>query len=110
MEEERILYLSVKKKWFDMIVSGEKTEEYRVHKLYWTKRLACVKIKRDSYGRCVGSEILPDFTHVIFNCGYNPKRYGGVKKKIVSISLGCPKRGLCPDDMLGKQCYVIKFE
>lgn len=37
MEKERILYLSVKKKWFDMIVSGEKKEEYREHKLYWVK-------------------------------------------------------------------------
>lgn len=37
MEKERILYLSVKKKWFDMIVSGEKKEEYREHKLYWIK-------------------------------------------------------------------------
>jgi len=34
------LILVVKKKWFDMIASGEKTEEYREAKPYWTNRLA----------------------------------------------------------------------
>ncbi len=32
------LHLNLKKKWFDMILSGEKTEEYREIKPYWTKR------------------------------------------------------------------------
>lgn len=36
---EKILYLTLKKKWFDMIESGIKTEEYREIKPYWTKRL-----------------------------------------------------------------------
>ena len=35
----RILYLPLKKKWFDMIVSGIKKEEYREINEYWTKRL-----------------------------------------------------------------------
>lgn len=34
-----MLILSIKKKWFDMIKSGEKKEEYREIKPYWTKRL-----------------------------------------------------------------------
>lgn len=33
------LHLTLKKKWFDMIVSGEKKEEYREIKDYWAKRL-----------------------------------------------------------------------
>lgn len=33
-----MLTLPIKKKWFDMILSGEKKEEYREIKLYWTKR------------------------------------------------------------------------
>lgn len=33
------LHLTLKKKWFDMILSGKKTEEYREIKPYWTKRL-----------------------------------------------------------------------
>lgn len=35
----RILHLTLKKKWFDMIASGEKKEEYREIKLYWAVRL-----------------------------------------------------------------------
>lgn len=35
----KILHLTLKKKWFDMIASGEKKEEYREVKPYWEKRL-----------------------------------------------------------------------
>lgn len=35
----RTLTLSLKKKWFDMIASGEKKEEYREISPYWIKRL-----------------------------------------------------------------------
>lgn len=35
----RILHLTLKKKWFDMIASGEKKEEYREIKTYWAARL-----------------------------------------------------------------------
>jgi hypothetical protein len=35
----KILHLTLKKKWFDMIASGEKKEEYREIKQYWEDRL-----------------------------------------------------------------------
>ncbi len=35
----KVLHLNLKKKWFDMIASGEKTEEYREIKPYWNTRL-----------------------------------------------------------------------
>jgi len=35
----KILRLTLKKKWFDMILSGEKLEEYREVKDYWAVRL-----------------------------------------------------------------------
>lgn len=35
----KVLHLTLKKKWFDMIASGEKTEEYREMKAYWYDRL-----------------------------------------------------------------------
>jgi hypothetical protein len=35
----KILHLTLKKKWFDMIASGEKKEEYREIKRYWADRL-----------------------------------------------------------------------
>ena len=34
----RVLHLTLKKKWFDMILSGEKKEEYREMKPYWHRR------------------------------------------------------------------------
>ena len=33
-----MLTLPIKKKWFDMILSGEKKEEYREKKPYYTSR------------------------------------------------------------------------
>lgn len=35
----KTLHLTLKKKWFDMILSGEKKEEYREMKDYWYRRL-----------------------------------------------------------------------
>ncbi len=34
------LKLTLKRKWFDLIASGEKTEEYREFKKYWVGRLS----------------------------------------------------------------------
>lgn len=38
-EKSDCLHLVLKAKWFDMILTGEKKEEYREIKDYWTKRL-----------------------------------------------------------------------
>lgn len=35
----KTLHLNLKRKWFDMILSGEKKEEYRDIKLHWVKRI-----------------------------------------------------------------------
>ena len=35
----KILHLTLKRKWFDLIASGEKKEEYREIKPYWVARL-----------------------------------------------------------------------
>lgn len=44
----KTLTLSLKEKWFDMIKSGEKKEEYREIKPFWDKRLLDYKaIKAD---------------------------------------------------------------
>ena len=37
--ETKTLHLNLKKKWFDMIASGNKKEEYREVKDYWCQRL-----------------------------------------------------------------------
>lgn len=38
----KVLHLTLKRKWFDLIASGEKKEEYREIKRYWDKRLVGV--------------------------------------------------------------------
>lgn len=43
VRRKRVLTLAVSKEWFDMIVSGEKNEEYRVIKDFWMSRLLLVK-------------------------------------------------------------------
>jgi len=35
----KILHLTLKRKWFDLIASGEKIHEFRECKPYWEKRL-----------------------------------------------------------------------
>ena len=37
------LHLTLKKKWFELIKSGRKTEEYREIKPYWDRRLMAGK-------------------------------------------------------------------
>lgn len=36
----RILHLTLKRKWFDLIAAGKKKVEYREMKPYWNKRLS----------------------------------------------------------------------
>lgn len=45
----KILDLVLKGKWYDMIASGEKREEYREIKPYWEKRLLDYKGLKDYY-------------------------------------------------------------
>lgn len=38
-EDCSVLHLTLKRKWYDMIASGEKKEEYREEKPYWDVRI-----------------------------------------------------------------------
>jgi hypothetical protein len=38
-QEKKVLHLTLKSQWFDMIESGQKKEEYRELKMYWATRL-----------------------------------------------------------------------
>lgn len=59
----RILHLTLKKKWFDMIASGEKKEEYREHKAYWNTRLV-----EPGYFH---SQKCKEFDYIVFKNGYS---------------------------------------
>lgn len=49
---KKTLHLNLKRNWFDMIKSGEKKEEYREQKDYWSKRLISnhEQLKEDGEG------------------------------------------------------------
>ena len=62
-----ILPLVLKKKWYDLIASGEKTEEYRDAKPFWDKRINKWKSKQSN--SCNSTET--NKLQVIgFSCGY----------------------------------------
>lgn len=131
--EKKVLTLTVSKEWFDMIVAGKKNEEYRVIKSFWMSRLLLIKDEEckdfDKFKKLhVGKneEMLIDtenikeklnsgaikfvpFTHVLFKNGYyddSPK----VEKEIESITIGKPKKGLCPGKWLDHEFFIIKFK
>ena len=58
----KILDLPLKAKWYDMIESGEKLEEYREYKGYWIKRLIDEETLR-----------VKPYTHVRFRYGYTKR-------------------------------------
>ena len=109
--KKKILTLTVSKQWFDKIVSGEKTEEYREIKPYWIKRMTtncevAYDVAAETY---CGKVLYRPYTHVLFINGYR-KDSPRIEKEIESITIGKPKKGLCPDKWLDKEFFVIKFE
>ena len=43
----KILYLPLKKEWYELIEKGIKPEDYRLIDPYWAKRLTTIKYKTD---------------------------------------------------------------
>lgn len=84
----KILRLSLKKEWFNMIESGEKKEEYREIKDYWRVRLFRTGTPthvRFSYGytkRCMLFEIKQ------IHMGYGKKKWGAPDCEVYIITLG----------------------
>ena len=127
---KKILALTVSKQWFDMIIAGKKTEEYREIKGFWMSRLLLIKdeeskefkklhveksvemlIDTDTIKEKinVGAMKFVPFTHVLFINGYGNDK-PRVEKEIESITIGKPKKGLCPDKWLGTEFFIIKFK
>ena len=68
----QVLAIPIKKKWFDMIASGEKREEYREIKSYWASRF------------------IKPITHIKFTNGYG-KKVPSVTIELVGMWKGTPK-------------------
>lgn len=109
--KKKVLTLTVSKQWFDMIVAGEKTEEYREIKPYWIKRLTtncevAYDVAAETY---CGKVLYRPYTNVLFINGYH-KDSPRIEKEIERITIGKPKKGLCPDKWLGTEFFIIKFK
>ena len=101
LEKKGMLILPIKKEWFDMIVSGEKTEEYREIKPYWETRFQNAFLKE--YNHCVNWEEYP--INVIFRNGYsedNPQVHAMVT---IGKGTGRPEWGAEAE----REYYVLKI-
>lgn len=93
------LHLTLKAKWFDMIASGKKKEEYREIKPFWIKRLTSTN---NAFDDC------KDFLHVHFARGghfHESLPQLTVECNGIDIGEGNPDWGAEP----GKEYFVIKL-
>ena len=123
--KKKVLTLTVSKQWFDMIVADEKTEQYREIKPYLVARLfqnnsnivdmkylaSCFEGRTDLLKKYIDAQriVLKQYTHVLFINGFR-KDSPRIEKEIESISIGKPKKGLCPDKWLNTEFFIIKFK
>lgn len=119
-----MLILPIKKKWFDMILSGEKKEEYRDIKEYYETRFQNLFgaitihplyppdnfLDRSKYellqGEAVPEEIRKDrVQEIIFRNGYSKDSKEIKARCRLWIGKGRPKWGAEPD----KQYYILEI-
>jgi hypothetical protein len=129
----KVLNLTLKKKWFDMIDSGEKPDEYREITPYWVKQLIDMSwlqelAEQKDENKNVAEDIAYDintnghdpnevikayfcdfkkFDQVFARNGYTPKKNPSWLRewKGTSIGEGKPEWGAEP----GKKYFVIKL-
>lgn len=122
--EMKTLHLTLKKRWFDMIQSGEKCEEYREIKNYWFRRIYGLYITDPGSGKLhtddavyatlsqnhnlIMSKHPPiQFARVTFRNGYGrfvPEMTFPIES--ITIGEGRPEWGAEP----GKKYFIIKFK
>ncbi len=103
-----MLVLPIKKKWFDMIRSGEKKEEYREIKPYWTSRFVNDLLKRPNNYEYIfeaESDIERQEYEVIFRNGYKNGSPQIKCKCILHTGQGKEEWGAEP----GKKYYVLEI-
>lgn len=99
----KTLYLPIEKKWFNLILSGEKKEEYRDFKPYYARRFYdknCIKIVDNE----IALEII-QFEHVILKNGYD-KNAPEIIIECLGIKLGIGKKIWGAND---KKCFIISL-
>ena len=104
----KTLNLVLKHKWYDMIESGEKKEEYREIKPYWIKRLTdynrIYKWFKDVNERKFSVSIPCRYTYVCFHRGYTSTTMTFAIKSI-GTGQGKPEWG-APTD---RPVFIIKL-
>ena len=89
--DKKILNLTLKKQWFDMILSGEKKEGYREFKPYWIKRFGYTSYSsQDPADNGYYDEVMNELPDIIkFTNGYSknsPSFYIEVEDWVVGKS------------------------
>ena len=101
------LILPIKKQWFDMILSGEKKEEYRERKPYWETRFK--KYFGWAYGptsaNTWGWQFTPRKKEVIFRNGYGKNAPEFTAEVTICEKTGNPDWGAVP----GEVYYALKI-
>ena len=104
----KTLTLSLKKKWFVMIKSGVKKEEYRAFNEFWVKRLTWTIRYSEEQRNPFNGTIL--FDRLVFTLGYpkanDTERRLEFKNPKIRIGAGRPEWGAEP----GKNYFVITWE
>ena len=100
----KTLHLNLKAKWYDMIESGIKKEEYREIKPFWEKRFFKNFKHIDENGETVYTKIVKDYDVVKFIYGYT-KRSMMFKFGNIVINTGNPDWGAEE----GVKYFVIKL-
>ena len=107
----KTLHLPLKAKWYEMIESGVKTEEYREIKPYWRQRLLMYgniwgdnRLIIDTYNK--GFLLFEKYDAVKFSYGYT-KRTMTFEIESITIGKGNPEWGAPTEDVfkikLGKR-------
>lgn len=95
-----MLVLPIKKKWFDMILSGRKKEEYREISTYWKVRFANV------FGECAyisGYQAEDRFEKIMFRNGYSKNSPSVIAKCTLRVGMGKEEWGAEKD----KEYFVL---
>ena len=106
-----MLTLPIKAKWYRMILSGEKKEEYREIKPYWTTRIEnAFRVAVVNNDRIIPWEILnrsgrkPE-QKIRLRCGYQRKSHTAVARVKLRIGTGRQEWGAEP----GRLYYIFKI-
>ena len=107
-----MLTLTIEKKWFDMILSGEKTEEYRELKRYYDSRFRNAAVQNQEYQASVSefrnltATMDQDIGTVRFRNGYTVDAPCFLADCKLTVGEGKPEWGAVP----GTEYYILKMK